>query len=89
LALESLAYALDHPAMADSRLEAAQQLGSTLRRKRQAALLSQQALAGAADLHPSEISRLECAARDPRLSTVVRVAHALGISPSELLADVE
>jgi Helix-turn-helix len=38
-----------------------------------------------ADLHPSEISRLERNVRDPRFSTIVRVARALAIRPAELL----
>jgi transcriptional regulator with XRE-family HTH domain len=50
--------------------------------------MSQEALAFACDLHPSEISRLERNVRDPRFSTVVRVARALKIKAAELLDGV-
>jgi transcriptional regulator with XRE-family HTH domain len=46
--------------------------------------MSQEELAFASDLHPSEISRLERDVRDPRFTTMVRVAHALKIRPAEL-----
>jgi len=36
-------------------------------------------------LHMTEISRLERGTRDPRLSTVVRLARALEVAPGELL----
>lgn len=47
--------------------------------------LSQEALAALADFHPTEISRLERGVREPRLSTIVRVARALKVKPSDLL----
>jgi len=55
----------------------------TLRRERE---LSQEALAYAADIHPKHLSDIERANKDPRLTTVLRLAHALGIEPAELLA---
>jgi XRE family transcriptional regulator, regulator of sulfur utilization len=63
--------------------------GSNLRRERQRAGLSQEALAQASGMHMTEISRLERAVRDPRLSTIVRVARALNVAPSHLLADID
>jgi transcriptional regulator with XRE-family HTH domain len=36
----------------------------------------------------SAISRLERGKRDPQLTTIVRIAHALGVTPAELVADV-
>jgi transcriptional regulator with XRE-family HTH domain len=59
-----------------------------LRRERQLHGLSQEALGRACGLHPSEISRLERAMREPRLSTVVRLARALKTTPSELVAGI-
>jgi transcriptional regulator with XRE-family HTH domain len=59
--------------------------GSNLREARVRAGVSQERLAFAAQLHPTEISLLERGARDPRLATVVKLAHALGISPGALL----
>lgn len=69
-------------------MEAGQQLGANIRRERRAASLSQMALADRCGLHFTEISRLELAERDPRLSTVVKVARGLGIPPSRLLDGV-
>jgi transcriptional regulator with XRE-family HTH domain len=45
-------------------------------------------LARIAGTHASEISRLEHGLRDPRLSTIVRLAGALEISASDLLKDI-
>jgi transcriptional regulator with XRE-family HTH domain len=61
------------------------QFAANLRARRLAAGLSQEQLSRLTDLHPTEISRLERGVREPRLSTIVRVARALGVSPSELL----
>jgi transcriptional regulator with XRE-family HTH domain len=59
--------------------------GRNVRRARKQAKLSQEALGHACDLHPTEISRLERAIREPRLSTIVRIAHALRLPPASLL----
>lgn len=50
---------------------------------------SQEALAAACDLHRTEVSLLERAARDPRLATIVRLARALGVRPAELLDGIK
>jgi transcriptional regulator with XRE-family HTH domain len=62
--------------------------GRNLRQLRLAADLSQEALGHACDLHPTEISRLERAVREPRLSTIVRLARALDVPPAELLRNI-
>jgi transcriptional regulator with XRE-family HTH domain len=59
--------------------------GSNLRRARQAAGLSQESLADAADLHRNTIPALENDQSEPRLSTILALARALGIEPMELL----
>jgi transcriptional regulator with XRE-family HTH domain len=59
--------------------------GSNLRRARRAAGLAQEALADKADLHRNTIPLLENDRREPRLSTILALARALGIDPSELL----
>lgn len=46
---------------------------------------TQEDLADACDLHPTEIGRLERGERDLRLSTIMRVARGFGVTPSELL----
>ena len=56
-----------------------------LRKAREKAGLSQEALGERCGLHRTEISFLERAQREPRLSTIVKLAKALGIKPSDLL----
>jgi transcriptional regulator with XRE-family HTH domain len=51
--------------------------------------LSQEALADLCHLHRTEVSLLERAQREPRLTTIVRVAQALDVTPAELLAGLE
>jgi transcriptional regulator with XRE-family HTH domain len=52
-----------------------------LRRERE---LSQEALAFAADIHPKHLSEIERANKDPRSTTVVRLAEALGVTVAAL-----
>lgn len=56
-----------------------------LRRAREKAGLSQEALGDRCGLHRTEISFLERAQREPRLSTIVKLAKALGIPARDLL----
>lgn len=65
-----------------------EQFAANVRARRIAAGLSQEQLSRLTDLHPTEISRLERAVREPRLSTIVRVARALDVTPAELLERV-
>ena len=65
-----------------------QQFAANLRARRQQAGLSQEQLADRAGFHPTEISRLERAVREPRLGTIVRLARGLDLSPQELLAKI-
>ena len=62
---------------------------ANLRRQRLAKGLSQEQLAEKTGLHPSEVSRLERAVRDPRLSTIVKVARGLGVSVAKLVAGIK
>jgi transcriptional regulator with XRE-family HTH domain len=64
------------------------QFARNLRQRRQAAGLSQEQLADKTGLHPTEISRLERAAREPRLGTMLRLARGLDISIEKLVADI-
>ena len=63
--------------------------GRNVKRERKRVQLSQEALGHACDLHPTEISRLERAVREPRLNTIVKLAHALGIPPARLLDGIQ
>jgi transcriptional regulator with XRE-family HTH domain len=64
-------------------------LGQNIRARREEGELTQEDLADACDLHPTEIGRLERGQRDIRLSTLVRVAHGLQIAPSDLLEGID
>jgi transcriptional regulator with XRE-family HTH domain len=62
-------------------------LGRRLRQMRRARELSQEALAAAAGVHPKHLSEIERANKDPRATTVVRLADALGVTVAELYED--
>ncbi|MGH2763638.1 MAG: helix-turn-helix domain-containing protein [Thermoleophilaceae bacterium] len=61
------------------------EFATNLRARRLAAKLTQEELGDRADVHPTEISRLERRRREPRLSMIVRLGRALDIPPAELL----
>jgi transcriptional regulator with XRE-family HTH domain len=70
------------------RVTPEERFASNLRRYRAAARLSQEQLAEKSGLHPTEISRLERAVRDPRLSTIARVARGLGVGAEQLVTGI-
>ncbi len=65
-----------------------QRFAANVRQLRTAAGLSQEDLAGRTGLHPTEISRLERAAREPRLGTIVRLARGLDVGVERLVAGI-
>jgi transcriptional regulator with XRE-family HTH domain len=67
-------------------VEIAARFGENLVRCRQRADLSQEELGLLSSLHRTEVSLLERGKRLPRIDTVVKLAGALSIEPSELLA---
>jgi transcriptional regulator with XRE-family HTH domain len=71
------------------RVEPREQFAANLRRLRATADLSQEQLSDLSGLHSTEISRLERGVRDPRLSTIIRLARALRVEPGLLLAGVQ
>lgn len=70
-------------------MEPHERFGRNVRSQRERRGLSQEELGHAAGLHPTEISRLERGVREPRLSTVVRLARALGLRPARLLDGID
>jgi transcriptional regulator with XRE-family HTH domain len=46
---------------------------------------SQAQVSARSGVHPTEVSRIERGLRDPRLSTLIRLAHALEVEPGRLL----
>jgi transcriptional regulator with XRE-family HTH domain len=69
-------------------VEPRQQLARNIRQRRANLGISQEELGERAHLHRTEISLLERAVRDPRLSTIIRVAQALDLTAAELLTDL-
>ena len=63
--------------------------GKSLRKRRLAKLLSQEALALESDLSRGYISDLEMGKKDPSLFTIFKLATALQLKPSNLMAETE
>ena len=59
-----------------------------LRRARRKAGLSQEAVAFAAGMHRTALSRLECRERAPEFRTLLRLARALDVTPASLLRGI-
>jgi transcriptional regulator with XRE-family HTH domain len=69
-------------------VEIVERFADNLRDERLARGMTQEGLAGAAELHRTHISLLEKAKRDPKLSTIVKLAHGLDTTPDQLLRGV-
>ena len=63
-----------------------QRLGRNIRRLRDGKGLSQEAFAHDAGIHRTYISDIERGARNPTITVVEKIALALGVTASELLA---
>lgn len=63
----------------------ARAIGRRVRNVREEVGVSVAAIAGATGLHLSALHRLEAGERNPQLRTLILLARALGINPSELL----
>jgi transcriptional regulator with XRE-family HTH domain len=57
---------------------------ANVRRIRQERGMTQEALAQLADLHMTDIGRIERGERDPGIRTTVKLARGLGVPPSKL-----
>lgn len=60
-------------------------LGVNLRQARQQLGMSQEQVAELSGVHATEVSRIEAGKRDPRVSTVERLARAVKLKPGQLL----
>ena len=63
--------------------------GQRVREARQAANLTQEALAEVTELHPTFISNVERGYRVPSVPTLLRLAAGLGVEPSVLVDDID
>ena len=66
-------------------VDIAREFGRRLAAARRSAELTQEQLAERAGLHPVTISTLETATRAASVPTLVRLAHALGVDPAQLV----
>lgn len=57
-------------------------------RARAKAQISQEELAGRAEVHRTQIGLLEAAKRGPRLETVIKLAGALEVDPCDLISGI-
>jgi transcriptional regulator with XRE-family HTH domain len=60
-------------------------LGPNLREARLKLELSQEQVSERSGVHSTEVSRIEAGKRDPRVSTVERLARAVNLRPGQLL----
>jgi transcriptional regulator with XRE-family HTH domain len=74
--------------MGDER-SIAEQFGKNLCAQRRRAELSQEGLADLSKLHRTAVGMIERGLREPRISTVAKLANALSIPPEELLEGIE
>ena len=66
-----------------------EQLGANIRTARLKAGLTQEDLSRASGIHAVEISRMESSMRDMKISTLLKLCRALGMTPNELLDGVD
>jgi transcriptional regulator with XRE-family HTH domain len=62
--------------------------GARLRELRDRQGVSQDALSHKTDVHPTAIGRFERGAREPRLTTILRLARGLEVAPGELVNEL-
>ncbi|MFA6175534.1 MAG: helix-turn-helix transcriptional regulator [Phycisphaerae bacterium] len=70
------------------RTVALARFGLNVRQRRESLTFTQEKLAERAELDPSYISGIERGVRNPSVTSIVRVAKALGTTASELLEGV-
>jgi transcriptional regulator with XRE-family HTH domain len=70
------------------RVTPEQRFAANVRQLRMDGGMSQEQLAGRTGLHPTEISRLERAVREPRLGTIVRLARGLDVGVERLVSGI-
>jgi transcriptional regulator with XRE-family HTH domain len=68
----------------DPRREVLRQLGEKVRKLRHERGLTQETLADSLHLSVAYVSLIERGGRNPPITTVVAIAHALGVSPRDI-----
>ncbi|WP_338547571.1 helix-turn-helix transcriptional regulator [Emergencia sp. JLR.KK010] len=64
-------------------------VGKTIQRVREEKQLSQEVVSGFTDIGRTHLSAIERGVRKPTLETFFRIAEALKVSPSALVAEIE
>lgn len=64
---------------------ASRAFGDRMRELRAREGVSQDGLADASGMHPTSIGRIERGGREPRLTTILKLADGLGVDPGELV----
>lgn len=59
--------------------------GDRMRELREREGVSQDRLAHDSGIHSTSVGRIERGGREPRLTTILRLAHGLGVEPGELV----
>lgn len=65
-----------------------ERFAANLRDVRRRKEMSQMDLGRACDVHPTVIARLETANREPRLTTITKLARGLEVPAAELMKDL-
>ena len=73
-----------HRQKRDPRREVLRQLGEKVRSVRRERGLTQRSLADSLDLSVAYVSLIERGGRNPPYTTVIAIAHALGVSPRDI-----
>jgi transcriptional regulator with XRE-family HTH domain len=74
--------------MVEPQSRATEVFGRNLRRWRTKRGLSQEDLSALAEIHATNIGKLERGERNPSLTTVIRLASALEVKPAVLIEDI-
>jgi transcriptional regulator with XRE-family HTH domain len=69
----------------DDADQASKAFGDRMRELRAREGISQDNLARESGIHPTSIGRIERGGREPRLTTILRLAEGLGVEPGELV----
>lgn len=71
--------------MAEPHSEAARVLGERVRNHRQELGLSQEDVADLAEVHVTNLGKIERGQSNPSLTTIVRIAGVMGVDPGDLV----
>jgi transcriptional regulator with XRE-family HTH domain len=69
--------------------KASKAFGNRVKEVRARKGISQDDLSRATDVHSTAIGRMERGSREPRLTTILKLAHGLDVKPGELIDDLD